>query len=77
MGTDNVFVAENAMDNLAVNNQTKDIQIVHVHGTYNFYDCANLETEINNIATQSGMISIYQIHRYSINPIRVSQHHHG
>ena len=61
MGTDNVFVAENAMDNLAVNNQTKDIQIVHVHGTYNFYDCANLETEINNIATQSGIVSPYRL----------------
>lgn len=61
MGTDDFFVAENVMDNLAVNNQTKDIQIVHVHGTYNFYDCANLKSEINNVASQSGIISSYRL----------------
>lgn len=57
MGTKNFFCAENAMDNLVVSNQTKDIQVVHVHGTYNFYDCANLEKEIDNVATQSDTIS--------------------
>ncbi len=61
MGTDDFFVAENVMDNLAVNNQTKDIQIVHVHGTYNFYDCANLKSEIDNVASQSGIISSYRL----------------
>lgn len=57
MGTKNYFCAENIMDNLVISNQTKDIQIIHVHGTFNFYDCANLEKEIDNIASQSGTIS--------------------
>ena len=43
MGTKNFFCAENVMDNLVVSNQTKNIQVIHVHGTFNFYDCANLE----------------------------------
>lgn len=45
------------MDNLVVNNHTKEIQIIHVHGTYKFYDCANLEDEITEVAGQSGTIS--------------------
>lgn len=57
MGTKEFFSAENAMDNLVINNHTKDIQIIHVHGTYNFYDCANLENEISGVASQSGVIS--------------------
>ena len=57
IGAKNYFCAENMMDNLVVSNQTKDIQVVHVHGTFNFYDCANLENEIDNIASQSGTIS--------------------
>ena len=61
MGTKNFFCAENMMDNLVVSNQTKDIQVIHVHGTFNFYDCANLEKEIDNVATQSGTISSAQL----------------
>lgn len=57
IGAKNYFCAENVMDNLVISNQTKDIQVVHVHGTFNFYDCANLENEIDNIASQSGTIS--------------------
>jgi hypothetical protein len=26
-----------------INDGDKDIQIVHVHGSYRFYDCCNLE----------------------------------
>lgn len=55
------FTSENNMDNLVINNQTKDIQIIHVHGTYNFYDCANLDSEIDNIASQTGTISSSQL----------------
>lgn len=61
MGTKNFFCSENAMDNLVVSNQTKDIQVIHVHGTFNFYDCANLEKEIDNVASQSGTISSAQL----------------
>lgn len=57
----NHFVSENNMDNLVINNQTRDIQIVHVHGTYNFYDCANLDSEIDCVATQTGTISSSQL----------------
>lgn len=49
------------MDNLVINNQTNDIQIVHVHGTYNFYDCANLDNEIDSVATETGTISSSQL----------------
>ena len=45
------------MDNLVINNHTREIQIVHVHGTYKFYDCANLENEITEVAGQSGTVS--------------------
>lgn len=61
MGTKNFFCAENIMDNLVISNQTKDIQIVHVHGTFNFYDCANLEKEIDCIASQTGAVSSAQL----------------
>lgn len=57
IGTKEFVSAENAMDNLVVNNHTKEIQIIHVHGTYKFYDCANLEDEITEVAGQSGTIS--------------------
>lgn len=61
MGTKNFFCAENVMDNLVVSNQTKDIQVIHVHGTFNFYDCANLEKEIDNVASQTGAVSSAQL----------------
>lgn len=61
MGTKNFFCAENSMDNLVISNQTKDIQIVHVHGTFAFYECANLEKEIDNVASQSSAISSAQL----------------
>ncbi|MBR3978641.1 MAG: SIR2 family protein [Oscillospiraceae bacterium] len=61
MGTKSFFCAENIMDNLVVNNQTKDIQVIHVHGTFNFYDCANLEKEIDGVASQTGAVSSAQL----------------
>lgn len=57
IGVTDLFVAENVMDNLVINPQTEDIQVIHVHGTYNFYDCANLENEIQLVANQSNTIS--------------------
>lgn len=57
IGVTDLFVAENAMDNLVINPQTEDIQVIHVHGTYNFYDCANLEEEIQSVANQRNTIS--------------------
>ena len=57
IGTKEFVSAENSMDNLIINNHTKEIQIVHVHGTYRFYDCANLENEITEVAGQSGTVS--------------------
>ena len=61
MGTKNFFCAENPMDNLVVSNQIKDIQIVHVHGTFDFYDCANLEKEIDDVASQRGVVASSQL----------------
>ena len=57
MGTKSFFCAENSMDNLVVSNQSKDIQIIHVHGTFDFYDCANLEKEIDDVASQKGVVA--------------------
>ena len=57
IGAKNYFISENAMDNLVVNTSTEDIQVVHVHGTYNFYDCANLKEEIHTVANQSECVS--------------------
>lgn len=57
LGNKSYFCAENTMDNKAINTHTKDIQIVHLHGTYNFYDCANLESEISEVATESNIMS--------------------
>lgn len=58
IGAKNYFCAENKMDNLVIDTKTKDIiQVVNVHGTFNFYDCANLEKEIDSIASQSGTVS--------------------
>ena len=61
MGTKSYFCAENSMDNLVVSNQSKDIQIIHVHGTFDFYDCANLEKEIGDVASQTGVIGSSQL----------------
>lgn len=61
MGTKNFFCAENSMDNLVVSNQIKDIQIIHVHGTFDFYDCANLEKEIDDVASQKGAVASSQL----------------
>ncbi len=61
MGTKNFFCAENSMDNLVVSNQNKDIQIIHVHGTFDFYDCANLEKEIDDVASQKGVVASSQL----------------
>lgn len=61
MGTKSFFCAENSMDNLVISNQIKDIQIIHVHGTFDFYDCANLEKEISDVASQKGVIASSQL----------------
>lgn len=57
VGVTDLFIAENAMDNLVINPQNEGIQVIHVHGTYNFYDCANLENEIISVANQNNTIS--------------------
>jgi len=57
IGVTELFVAENAMDNLVISPNNVDIQVIHVHGTYNFYDCANLDNEIRTVANQNNTIS--------------------
>lgn len=61
IGMKDVFVAANRMDNLVVNSHNKEIQIIHVHGTYNFYDCANLEKEISDVSRASDIVSSARI----------------
>ena len=57
MGATDVFVADSPQDNLGINDNYSNIQIAHVHGTYHFYDCANLKYEIDNISKQAGLQS--------------------
>lgn len=55
LGNYDVFSANNMMDNIALNVNSKTVQIMHVHGTYEFYDCCNLENEIAKIAHGQGI----------------------
>lgn len=57
LGNYDVFSANNMLDNIALNRNTKTLQIMHVHGTYEFYDCCNLENEIIKIAHGEGIKS--------------------
>lgn len=57
LGNYDVFTANNVMDNIALNKSSKTLQIMHVHGTYEFYDCCNLENEITKIASGQGIKS--------------------
>jgi tetratricopeptide (TPR) repeat protein len=36
-----------------INVESADVQIIHVHGTYWFYDCANLQEEVASASTSS------------------------
>lgn len=55
LGNYDVFSADNMLDNIALNANSKTVQIMHVHGTYEFYDCCNLESEIAKIAQGQGI----------------------
>lgn len=57
LGNYNVFSANNVLDNIALNRNSEEIQLMHVHGTYEFYDCCNLENEISRIARGQGIKS--------------------
>lgn len=51
LGNYDVFSANNILDNIALSRNSEEIQLMHVHGTYEFYDCCNLENEISKIAS--------------------------
>lgn len=57
LGNYNVFSANNVLDNIALSRNSSDIQLMHVHGTYEFYDCCNLEQEIARVANETGIKS--------------------
>ena len=57
LGNYNVFSANNVLDNIALSRTSSDVQLMHVHGTYEFYDCCNLEHEITRIASETGIKS--------------------
>ncbi len=61
LGATDLFVSENEMDNLMISPSNTELQIVHVHGTYHFYDCANLDHEIRSVANSQGTPSPSQI----------------
>lgn len=63
IGSKDVFSSENKADNLVINVNSEEIQIVHVHGTYRFYDIANLSNEISDVSCQSEMVSSSQVLR--------------
>ncbi|RJE46519.1 MULTISPECIES: SIR2 family protein [unclassified Dehalobacter] len=60
MGVSDVFVADNHLDNLSIDVSSPDIQIAHVHGSYQFYDCANLDYEVSEVTGQNGLTSVAQ-----------------
>ncbi len=60
IGTDEVFTADNPRDNLALELDNRSIQIAHVHGSYRFYDCANLDTEIVQITQGEEVANVSQ-----------------
>lgn len=41
--------------------ESRAIQIVHVHGTYHFYDISNLKGEIEGVANEDGAFSIRRL----------------
>ncbi len=57
MGNYEVFSTNNVADNMAIIPDSSEIQIMHVHGTYQFYDCKNLDKEILGVANQQGIKS--------------------
>lgn len=57
LGNYDVFSANNILDNIALSRNSEEIQLMHVHGTYEFYDCCNLENEISRIASGQGIKS--------------------
>lgn len=57
LGNYDVFSADNVLDNVALTRNSQEIQIMHVHGTYQFYDCCNLSNEIAKIANEQGVKS--------------------
>lgn len=57
LGNYNVFSANNVLDNIALSRNSSDVQLMHVHGTYEFYDCCNLEQEITRVASETGIKS--------------------
>lgn len=61
IGTKDYFSSENKSDNLVINVSSEEVQLVHVHGTYRFYDIANLTSEISEVSTQSGTVSSSQL----------------
>ncbi len=56
-GTEDLFIADNPRDNLVLEVESESIQIAHVHGSYRFYDCANLECEIQEVTNHSDVSS--------------------
>lgn len=58
LGNYEVFSTNSIMDNMALVPNASEIQIMHVHGTYQFYDCKNLDSEILEVAMQQGMKSV-------------------
>lgn len=56
-GTEELFIADNPRDNLALEVDSPTIQVAHLHGTYRFYDCANLESEIQEVTSSSDFTS--------------------
>ena len=57
IGNHNVYSTNNVLDNIVLAPQSDEVQIMHVHGTYQFYDCCNLQNEILEIANGQGLKS--------------------
>jgi tetratricopeptide (TPR) repeat protein len=57
------IVCDHPQTTMRMDAESTEVQIIHVHGTYRFYDCANLTTEIDGAAhgsddTSSTMLAL-------------------
>lgn len=58
MGEKNIISVDNPTSVPKLNIDNDAINIVHVHGTYEFYDCCNLSWEITERANEDGFFTI-------------------
>ncbi|WP_133014685.1 SIR2 family protein [Clostridium cuniculi] len=57
-GEKNILLSERPENVTKLNINSDSLNILHVHGTYEYYDCCNLKSEINDRAQEDGIFSV-------------------